>query len=90
MHRCAQIGVLATNIIYAVLMVITLAFFSEVFLIFVIMPFFATRQAINSIVDHMSRVSLYMAIYYPYLLFALVLIKQRWNRKRGKHADAQK
>lgn len=156
MHRCAQIGVLSTNIIYAVLMVITLAFFSEgqlqrtiwptlqiktvvsfpflerfeffaislwvfvilpgfmfyiwsaskgcarlygwnqkislyviLFLIFVIMQFFATRQAINSIIDHMSRVSLYMAIYYPYLLFALVLIKQRWNRRRGKHADAQ-
>ncbi|USG66309.1 spore germination protein [Brevibacillus ruminantium] len=67
------------KVLYALMMVI-----------FIAMQFFSTRQSINFIIDYMSKISLYVAVYYPFILFLLVLIKQRRNRKETNHEEMQR
>lgn len=59
------------------------ALYAFALMLIVVSSLFKTRFQINTMNDNFGKVSLYIVFGYPWILYAAVLIKQRFRREKG-------
>jgi glucan phosphoethanolaminetransferase (alkaline phosphatase superfamily) len=59
------------------------ALYTFAFILIVVSIFFKTRIQINALNDMFSKVALIFVFVYPWVLYAAVLLKRHFQKKRG-------